>query len=126
MTIDGYRTGCVLPARGVHVIKGGTINGIRKLVVPSPWGGKVVVEGVKFGSMKGEEPQPILFGADPTGPNLYGVPPYSNWTRKLQPFEFVYNGRQVYHDDQKPDAVPFDVHDKRWTESIRHAGPRAA
>jgi hypothetical protein len=117
VTIDGYRTGCVLPARGVHVIKGGSINGIRKLVVPTPWGGKVVVEGVKFGSMKGEEPQPILFGADPRGPNLYGVPPYTNWTRKLQPFELVYNGRQVYHDDQKPDAIPFDVRDKRWTAS---------
>jgi hypothetical protein len=45
-TIDGYRTGCILPARGVHVIKGGSINGIRKLVVPTPWGGKVVVEEV--------------------------------------------------------------------------------
>jgi len=116
VTIDGYRTGCVLPARGNHVIKGGSINGIRKLVVPSPWGGKLVVEGVKFGHMKGEEAQPILFGADPRGPNLYGVPPYTNWTRKLQPFEFVYNGQQVYHDDQKPDAVPFDVRDKRWAD----------
>jgi hypothetical protein len=120
VTIDGYRTGCVLPARGNHVIKGGSINGIRKLVVPTPWGGKLVVEGVKFGSMKGEEPQPILFGTDPRGPNLYGVPPYTNWTRKLQHFEFVYNGRQVYHDDQKPDAIPFDVRDKRWSDS--HAG----
>jgi hypothetical protein len=117
VTIDGYRTGCVLPARGIHVIKGGSINGIRKLVVPSPWGGKLVVEGVKFGHIKGEESQPILFGADPRGPNLYGVPPYSNWMRKLQPFEFVYNGRQVYHDDQKADAIPFDVRDKRWTSS---------
>jgi hypothetical protein len=117
VTIDGYRTGCVLPARGIHVIKGGYLNGTRKLVVPTPWGGKVVVEGVKFGHMKGEEPQPILFGADPRGPDLYGVPPYSNWTRKLQPFAFVYNGRQVYHDDQKPDAVPFDLRDKRWQDS---------
>jgi hypothetical protein len=117
VTIDGYRTGCVLPARGIHVIKGGYLNGTRKLVVPTPWGGKVVVEGVKFGHIKGEEPQPILFGADPRGPHLYGVPPYSNWTRKFQPFEFVYNGRQVYHDDQKPDAVPFDLHDARWTDS---------
>jgi hypothetical protein len=117
VTIDGYRTGCVLPARGIHVIKGGLINGIRKLVVPTPWGGKVVVEGVKFGTMKGAAPQPILFGADPRGPDLYGVPPYSNWARKLQPFEFVYNGKQVYHDDQKADAVPFDVHDKRWKNS---------
>ncbi len=126
VTIDGYRTGCVLPARGVHVIKGGFINGLRKLVVPSPWGGKVIVDGVKFGHMKGEESQPILFGADPTGPNLYGVPPYSNWTRKLQPFEFVYNGRQVYQDDQKPDATPFDRHDKRWTDGnrgVRDHGP---
>ncbi len=120
MTIDGYRTGCVLPARGNHTIKGGSINGIRKLVVPTPWGAKLVVEGVKFGHMKGEEVQPIVFGADPRGPNLYGVPPYSNWTRKLQPFEFVYNGRQVYHDDQKPDAIPFDVRDKRWADS--HSG----
>ena len=117
VTIDGYRTGCHLPARGNHVIKGGRINGVRKLVVPTPWAGKLVVDGVKFGSMKGEESQPILFGADPRGPHLYGVPPYSNWTRKLQPFEFVYNGRQVYHDDQKPDAVPFDVRDKRWSSS---------
>jgi RNA polymerase sigma factor (sigma-70 family) len=117
VTIDGYRTGCVLPARGIHTIKGGYLNGIRKLVVPTPWGGKVVVEGVKFGHMKGEEPQPILFGDDPRGPNLYGVPPYSNWTRKFQPFEFVYNGRQVYHDDQKPDVIPFDVRDKRWADS---------
>jgi hypothetical protein len=117
VTIDGYRIGCALPARGIHVIKGGYINGIRKLVVPTPWGGKVIVEGVKFGTMKGEEPKPVLFGADPLGPWLYGVPPYSNWTRKLQPFEFVYNGRQVYHDDQKPDAIPFDVHDKRWAGS---------
>jgi hypothetical protein len=118
VTIDGYHTGCVLPARGVHVLQGGQINGIRKLVVPTPWGGKVVVEGVKFGHMKGEEPQPILFGADPRGPNLYGVPPYSNWTRKLQPFEFVYNGKQVYHDDQKPDAIPFNVRDRRWSDSL--------
>jgi RNA polymerase sigma factor (sigma-70 family) len=117
VTIDGYQTGCVLPARGVHVIQGGSINGIRKLVVPSPWGGKLVVEGVKFGHMKGEVPQPIRFGDDPRGPNLYGTVPYSNWTRKLQPFQFVYNGRQVYHDDQKPDAVPFDVRDKRWASS---------
>jgi hypothetical protein len=116
VTIDGYRTGCVLPARGVHVIKGGRLNGIHKLVVPTPWGGKLTVEGVKFGHMKGEERQPILFGADPRGPHLYGVPPYSNWTRKLQPFEFVYNGRQVYHDDQKPDAVPFDVRARRWAD----------
>jgi hypothetical protein len=115
VTIDGYRTGCALPARGIHIIKGGSINGIRKLVVPTPWGGKIVVEGVKFGTMKGEEAQPIIFGADPAGPWLYGVPPYSNWTRKFQPFEFVYNGRQVYHDDQKPDAVPFNVKDKRWS-----------
>ena len=100
---------CSLPARGIHVIKGGRINGIRKLVVPTPWGGKLVVEGLKFGTMKGEELQPILFGADPRGPHLYGVPPYSNWTRKFQPFEFVYNGKQVYHDDQKADAVPFDL-----------------
>jgi hypothetical protein len=117
VTIDGYRTGCVLPARGIHVIKGGSINGIRKLIVPTPWGGKLVVEGMQFRHLKGEEPQPILFGANPRGPHLYGVPPYSNWTRKLQPFEFVYNGRQVYHDDQKPDAAPFDVKDKRWTDS---------
>ena len=116
VTIDGYRTGCVLPARGVHVIKGGYLNGIRKLVVPTPWGGKLTVEGVKFGHVKGEEAQPILFGADPRGPHLYGAPPYSNWTRKLQPFEFVYNGKQVYHDDQKPDAIPFDVRDRRWAE----------
>jgi hypothetical protein len=114
VTIDGYHTGCALPARGIHIIKGGQINGVRKLVVPTPWGGKVVVEGVKFGHMKGEEPQPILFGPDPMGPWLYGVPPYTNWTRKLQPFEFVYNGKQVYHDDQKSDAIPFDVRDKRW------------
>jgi RNA polymerase sigma factor (sigma-70 family) len=117
VTIDGYRTGCVLPARGVHVIKGGLLSGIRKLVVPTPWGGKVVVEGVKFGHMKGEEPEPILFGADPRGPHLYGVPPYTNWTRKFQPFELVYNGRQVYHDDQKPNAVPFDLRDRRWADS---------
>lgn len=123
VTIDGYKTGCVLPARGIHVIKGGCLNGIRKLVVPTPWGGKVVVEGVKFGTMKGEESQPILFGTDPRGPNLYGVPPYSNWTRKLQPFEFVYNGRQVYHDDQKPDAVPFDSHDKRWIDAHYRTAP---
>jgi RNA polymerase sigma factor (sigma-70 family) len=114
VTIDGYRIGCSLPPRGIHVIKGGLINGIRKLIVPTPFGGKVVVEGVKFGKMKGEEPQPILFGPDPFGPWLYGVPPYSNWTRKFQPFEFIYNGKQVYHDDQKPDAVPFDVRDKKW------------
>jgi hypothetical protein len=116
VTIDGYRTGCALPARGNHLIKGGSINGIRKLVVPTPWGGKLVVEGVKFGTMKGEEREPILFGADPRGPWLYGVPPYSNWTRKFQPFEFVYNGRHVYHDDQKADSVPFDVSDKRWAD----------
>jgi hypothetical protein len=114
VTIDGYRIGCSLPPRGIHVIKGGSINGIRKLIVPTPCGGKVVVEGVKFGTMKGEEPHKIIFGPDPFGPWLYGVPPYSNWTRKLQPFEFIYNGKQVYHDDQKPDAVPFDISDKRW------------
>jgi hypothetical protein len=117
VTIDGYRTGCVLPARGIHIIKGGSINGVRKLVVPTPWGGRLVVEGLRFGTMKGEEPQPILFGADPRGPNLYGTVPYSNWTRKIQPFEFVYNGQQVYHDDQKPDAVPFDIRDRRWADS---------
>ncbi len=126
VTIDGYRTGCVLPARGNHLIKGGRINGIRKLVVPTPWGGKLVVEGVKFGTMKGEETQPILFGADPRGPNLYGVPPYSNWTRKLQPFEFVYNGRQVYHDDQKPDAILPRRARQTLDGSLRHAGPWAA
>ena len=76
-----------------------------------PWGGKLIVDGVKFGTMKGEETQKIIFGTDhgDNGVNLLYVPPYSNWTRKFQPFEFVYNGRQVYHDDQKPDAVPFDV-----------------
>lgn len=120
VTIDGYQTGCVLPARGVHTIKGGSINGVRKLVVPTPWGGKLVVEGLKFGTMKGEEAQPVLFGADPRGPDLYGTVPYSNWTRKLQPFEFVYNGRQVYHDDQKADAVPFDVRARRWADG--HSG----
>ncbi len=120
VTIDGYRTGCELPARGNHVIKGGFINGIRKLVVPTPWGGKLVVDGLKFGKMKGEEAQPILFGSDPRGPNLYGMVPYTNWTRKFQPFEFIYNGKQVYHDDQKADAIPFDANDKRWADS--HSG----
>jgi hypothetical protein len=114
VTIDGYRTGCMLPPRGSHSIKGGSINGIRKLVIGTPWGGKIEVEGVKFPTMKGEEAKPILFGTDPTGPWLYGVPPYSNWTRKFQPFEFIYNGKQVYHDDQKADAVPFDIKQKRW------------
>jgi hypothetical protein len=116
VTIDGYRTGCALPPRGIHTIKGGSINGIRKLVVPCPWGGKLTVTDVKFGTMKGENAQPILFGADPTGPWLYGVPPYSNWTRKFQPFELVYNGKQVYHDDQKADAIPFDSKAKRWAD----------
>jgi hypothetical protein len=27
------------------------INGVRKVVVPGPWGGKVLIEGVKFGHM---------------------------------------------------------------------------
>ena len=116
VTIEGYRTGCMLPARGNHSITRGFINGVRKLVVPYPWGGKMQVTDVKFGTMKGETAQPILFGADPTGPWLYGVPPYSNWTRKFQPFEFVYNGKQVYHDDQKAAAVPFDNKEKRWAD----------
>jgi hypothetical protein len=114
VTIDGYQTGCVLPARGVHIIQGGSINGIRKLVVPYPWGGKVTVEGVKFGTVKGEAPEKIIFGEEPRD-SLYGVPPYTNWTRRLQPFEFVYNGRQVYHDVQKADAIPFSSRDKLWS-----------
>ena len=126
VTIDGYTTGVVLPARGVHVIRGGFINGVRKLVVPGPWGGKLTVEDVKWGHMKGELPEKVLFGADKND-QLYGGPPYSNWTRKLQPFEFVYNGRQVYHDDQKPDSVPFDVKDKQWAHPVYGTrGPRAA
>ena len=48
VTIDGYRTGCVLPARGVHVITGGSINGVKKLVVPTPWGGRLIIDGLKF------------------------------------------------------------------------------
>ena len=125
VTIDGYRTACVLPPRGTHVIKGGYLNGIRKLSVPTPWGGKLVVEGVKFGHMKGEEPQPIHFDRSHAF-WLYGVPPYSNWTRQFQPFEFVYNGRQVYHAEQKPDAVPFDTRAKQWSQrayGALHHGP---
>lgn len=38
-------------------------------------------------------------------------------TRKLQPFEFVYNGKQVYHDDQKAESIPFDSKAKRWADS---------
>jgi hypothetical protein len=114
VTIDGYRIGCALPARGIHSIKQCSINGIHKLVVPYPWGGKLTVDGLKFGSMKDENPQPIIFGADPTGPWLYGAPPYSNWTRKFQPFEFVYDGKQVYHDDQQANAVPFGSEQKRY------------
>ena len=114
MTIDGYRTGCVAPGPRATRHQGGLDQRHPQARRADPWGGKLVVEGVKFGTMKGEDAQPILFGADPRRPNLYGVPPYSNWTRKFQPFEFVYNGRQVYHDDQKPDAIPFDVGDKRW------------
>lgn len=115
VTIDGYRIGCALPARGFHIIKNCSINGIHKLVVPYPWGGKLTVDDLTFGSMKGEDAQPIIFGADPTGPWLYGAPPYSNWTRKFQPFEFIYNGRHVYHDDQQADAVPFDRRQERYT-----------
>jgi hypothetical protein len=117
VTIDGYATGCALPPRGIHSIRRGSLNGRRKLVVSGPWGGKLLVEGVKFGQMKGEESAKILFGSD-YNDQLYGGPPYSNWTRKLQPFEFVYNGRQVYHDDQKPDAIPFDLKDKKWTHPV--------
>jgi hypothetical protein len=117
VTIDGYRTGCVLPARGIHSIKQCSINGIHKLVVPYPWGGKLDVADLKFGSMKGEDAQPITFGADPTGPWLYSVPPYSNWTRKFQPFEFVYDGKHVYHDDQQADAIPFGSDQKRYANS---------
>lgn len=124
VTIDGYRTGCRLPPRGNHVLEHCSINGIHKLIVPCPWGGGVRITDLKFGTMKGEDPQPIEFGADPTGPWLYSVPPYSNWTRKLQPFEFVYNGRQVYHDDQQADAVPFGSQQPRWADStygaLRH------
>jgi hypothetical protein len=126
VTVDGYRTGVVLPPRGVHSVKGGAINGIRKLMIGCPWGGKVTVSGVKFLKMKGEQSKPIIFGSDPTGPWLYGVPPYSNWTRKFQPFEFVHDGKQVYHDDQRADAVPFDVKQKRWAKysySALHHGP---
>jgi hypothetical protein len=126
VTVDGYRTGVVLPPRGVHSVEGGSITGIRKLVIGCPWGGKVTVSGVKFPTMKGEQAEPIIFGADPTGPWLYGVPPYSNWTRKFQAFEFVLDGKQIYHDDQKADAVPFDVKQKRWANysyGPLHHGP---
>jgi hypothetical protein len=109
VTIDGYRVGFSVPPRGVHTINGGFINGIRKIDVPCPWGGRFVVKGVKFGTMKGEEPLPILFDQS-YDDRLYAVSPFTNWTRKLQPFEFIYNDRQVYHADQKADAVPF----KRW------------
>jgi hypothetical protein len=117
VTIDGYRTGCRLPPRGLHRLERCTINGIHKLIVPYPWGGKVEVADIKFGSMPGEDAQPIEFGTDPTGPWLYGVPPYSNWTRKFQPFEFIYNGQRVYHDDQRADAVPFDSKQPRWANA---------
>lgn len=117
VTIDGYRTGCALPARGLHKIERSFINGIHKLVVPYPWGGKLQVDELRFGSMKGEDEKPIAFGADPTGPWLYDVPPYSNWTRKFQPFEFIYNGKHVYHDDQRGSAVPFDRQQPRWANA---------
>jgi G8 domain len=125
VTIDGYQTGCVLPARGSHVVRGGCFNGIQKLVVPHPWGGKLVVDGLKFGTMKGEAPYKINFAkpdqytrhASEADDTLLYAPPGSNWARKLQPFEFVYNGQQVYHDGQRADAVPFDVRDKRWARS---------
>jgi hypothetical protein len=125
VTIDGYRLGISLPARGVNIIKGGFINGNRKIELEGPWGGKCVITEVKFGTMKGEKAHPILFGGRGESV-LYGGPPYSNWTRKFQPFEFVYNGRQVYHDDQKADAIPFDIRDKKWTNRLygtKHHGP---
>jgi hypothetical protein len=105
VTIDGYRNGYEVPPRGINTIKGGQINGIRKVVVHHPWGGKLIIDGVKWGTMKGEEAQPIIC----TGKSglLYN-PEGDNWTRMLQPFELVYNGRQVYQDVQKRGHLPFD------------------
>ncbi len=64
--------------------------------------------------MKGEAPQKIIFGDGDDGTRILYNPPYSNWTRKFQPFEFVYNGRQIYFDDQRTDAIPFNMSDKKW------------
>ncbi|HET6249265.1 MAG TPA: G8 domain-containing protein [Tepidisphaeraceae bacterium] len=128
VTIDGYRTGYSVPPRGENIIKGGFINGVRKIVLNYPWGGKFIVDGVKFGAMKGEEKEKILFGYayNDNGTDLLYAPPYSNWTRKFQPFEFTYNGRTIYYDDQLPSAIPFDPTSPRWTRDrygIKDHGP---
>lgn len=126
VTIDGYKVGYSVPPRGENIIKGGFINGISKIEVDYPWGGKFIVDGVTFGTMKGEEPQKIIFGHGENGTVSMYHPPYSNWTRKFQPFEFTYNGRQVYYDDQKPDAIPFNTADKKWHHNnygVKDHGP---
>jgi hypothetical protein len=55
---------------------------------------------------------------------LLYAPEGIDWSRAFQPFEFVYNGRQVYQDIQKADYVPMeatkwkDVYGRHW-----HHGP---
>ena len=84
ITIDGYREGLRASASRNNIIRVRSINGVHKLIVPCPWGGKVVVSDVKFGTMKGEDAH-IQFGADPNA-WLYGVPPYTNSVRSSSPW----------------------------------------
>jgi hypothetical protein len=73
--------------------------------------------------MKGEEPQPILCTGDAS---LLYAPEGINWARSFQPFEFLYNGRQVYQDIQKADYIPLG--EKSWKDAYGrhwHHGPLA-
>jgi hypothetical protein len=102
VTIDGYASGYNAPEHGVNTIRGGYINGIGKVDVAPPWGGgQLIIDGVTWGTLKGEKPYKIRLKNEFQSDNPKVFPLY------FQPFRLVYNGRHVYYDGQGADVVPF-------------------
>ena len=124
VTIDGYPIGVFTANIGTMTIRGGYINALRKLDISHPWGGKVVVNGVQFGTTKGEEPEKISLGREYA--NHIGYVPFDDVSsvqncelrmpKRFHPFEFVYNGKQVYALTQKADYVPFPG--QKWSYGV--------
>src|SRR6185312_801709 len=64
VTINGYANGYLMPSHGDNEIHGGFINGITKVSVPAAYGGKLIIDGVTWGTTPGQAPYDILLSND--------------------------------------------------------------
>src|SRR6185437_15106959 len=101
VTINGYANGYLMPSHGDNEIHGGFINGITKVSVPAAYGGKLIIDGVTWGTTPGQAPYDILLSNDYSLNGIKSVPGY------LQPMVFTYNGQTVYYNSQAANFVPF-------------------